>query len=228
MTTDMLVFGAHPDDVEIGMGGTIAKHTQYGSSVVICDLTLAEMSSNGDVETRQKEAAEAASILGVQKRINLKLPDRGLTFEREQMEAIVKIIRTYKPKIIFAPYWEDRHPDHIMCSRMVQEAVFNAKLRKWMPEIPAYTVKQLYFYFINGIHTPDLIVDITDTFAQKKRALHAYQSQFTIDEAAVQTPLNQGYLTNVEARDQLIGQRHLLAYAEGFKQQFSYLVHRFV
>lgn len=228
MAVDMLVFGAHPDDIEIGMGGTIAKHTESGSEVVVCDLTLAEMSSNGDVDSRQEEAANAAAILGVKQRVNLQLPDRGLRLERDQIEEIVKVIRTYQPKVVFAPYWEDRHPDHTMCSRLVQEAVFNAKLRKWLPELPAFTVEQLYFYFINNTHAPDLVVDISDTFERKKQALSAFRSQFTAGNTSVKTPLNQGYIDNVEARDRLFGQSKLLAYAEGFKQLTPYLVRSFV
>lgn len=228
MAVDMLIFGAHPDDAEIGMGGTIAKHTQNGSRVVLCDLTFAEMSSNGDVDTRQQEAKEAASILGVEERVNLAFPDRGLRLDREQLVEMVRMIRTYQPKVVFAPYWEDRHPDHVMCSRMVQEAVFNAKLRKWLPDMPAYTVDQLYFYFINDTHAPDLIVDVTDSIEQKIKALTAYQSQFTAADTSVKTPLNQGYIENVKARDRLFGQRRLLTYAEGFKQATPYLVSKFV
>ncbi len=228
MATDLLIFGAHPDDAEIGMGGTIAKHAAANRNVVICDLTFAEMSSNGDVETRQREAEEAAAILGVKERINLGLPDRGLRMEDEQLKEIVKVIRTYQPKAVFAPYWEDRHPDHTMCSRMVQEAVFSAKLRKWMPEMPAYAADQLYFYFINDMHAPDLIVDVTSCYEQKMKALQAYRSQFTRADGSVKTPLNQGYIANVEARDRLFGQRRLIQYAEGFKHAVPYLVNQFV
>lgn len=227
MNVDMLVFGAHPDDAEIGMGGTIAKQTAAGGRVVLCDLTYAEMSSNGDVQTRQAEAKEAAAILHVHERINLGLPDRGLAMQQEQLDEITKVIRTYKPKIIFAPYWIDRHPDHMMCSQMIEGAVFNAKLRRYMPQHQAVNVEQLYFYHINGMDAPDILVDTTETFAQKKQALMAYRSQFTTSSKSVKTPLNQGYVERVEARDQLFGQSHSLAYAEGFMTKTPYLVDQF-
>jgi len=143
---DILVFGAHPDDAEIGMGGTIRKHVLAGLKVGICDLTLAEMSSNGTVETRRREADAASEALGIAYRSNLELPDRGLTPSREHIEAIVAEIRKCRPRIVFAPYWQDRHPDHIACSHLVQEAVFNAKLRKYMPDLAAHSVEQCYFY----------------------------------------------------------------------------------
>lgn len=216
---DILIFGAHPDDVEIGMGGTILKHTQQGWRVGICDLTLAEMSSNGDVETRQHEAAIAGHILGLSSRSNLNLPDRGLRMDREQIDAIVAEIRRWRPRIVLAPYWEDRHPDHVMCSRMVQEAVFSAKLRKYLPEIPEWNVSELYFYFINDAHTPDFVIDISSVQATKMQALAAYRSQFDsigLTEDRVQTPLTQAYLERVSARDQLLGQQRMMQFAEGF------------
>src|SRR5690606_26568037 len=100
---DMLIFGAHPDDAEIGMGATIYKHTKAGYRVGICDLTQAEMSSNGSVETRKAEAAEASRLLGLVERSNLGLPDRGLGPAPEQIGAIVKEIRRLRPRIVFAP-----------------------------------------------------------------------------------------------------------------------------
>src|SRR5690554_5731161 len=131
---DILIFGAHPDDAEIGMGGTIHHHTLAGFRVGICDLTYAEMSSNGDVARRQEEATQASQLLGLTSRRNLGLPDRGLRMIKEQLDLITLEIRKHRSQIVFAPYWQDRHPDHVACSQLVQEAVFNAKLRKYLPE----------------------------------------------------------------------------------------------
>jgi bacillithiol biosynthesis deacetylase BshB1 len=227
---DILIFGAHPDDAEIGMGGTIVKHTNAGRRVGICDLTYAEMSSNGNIETRKQEAQEAAQILGLASRTNLGLPDRGLQKCKEQIDLITLEIRKSRPKIVMAPYWHDRHPDHEICSLMVQEAVFNAKLRKYMPETDACLVENLYFYFINDAAEADFIVDISDTHQHKMKALGAYRSQFTevkAGEDIVPTPLNQGYLGRVAARDQMLGQKSMIAYAEGFKTKLPYLVNLF-
>jgi len=229
-TLDMLVFAAHPDDAEIGMGGTIVKHAQARRSVGIVDLTYAEMSSNGNVETRQREAEQAGQILGLAARDNLGLPDRGLSGSSEQLAAMVASIRKYRPRIVFAPYFIDRHPDHIACSRLAEEAVFNAKLRKYAPELPAWTVDQLYFYFINDAHTPQLLIDISDVQETKMAALRAYRSQFTPEgnEADwVETPLTGAYLDNIVARDRLLGQPRKLQYAEGFIAKGPIALERF-
>jgi bacillithiol biosynthesis deacetylase BshB1 len=215
---DILVFGAHADDAEIGMGGTIAKHTAAGYRVGICDLTEAEMSSNGTVELRRQEAANASAVLGLSARSNLRLPDRGLQQDREQIDAIVAEIRRRQPRIVFAPYWFDRHPDHIACSKLIEEAVFNAKLRHYLPGLPAAHVEQLFYYFINDMENVSLVVDVTPTYEAKKKALRAYRSQFerSASEDSVETPLTNGYLERVEARDYLLGQSRGWSYAEGF------------
>ncbi|MBE0335853.1 bacillithiol biosynthesis deacetylase BshB1 [Paenibacillus sp. 23TSA30-6] len=229
MTLDILIFGAHADDAEIGMGGTIAKHTAAGLKVGVCDLTRAEMSSNGDVDTRMAEAEDASKVLGLAARTNLGLPDRGLYVTPENVAAVTAEIRRHAPKVVFAPYWEDRHPDHVMCSKLVEEAVFNAKLRRFMPEQPAVLVEQLYFYFINDIGRTDLIVDITDHVEAKEQALLSYASQFQAapGKDTVSTPLNQGYVERVKARDSLLGQRKLISYAEGFASKTPHLVKLF-
>ena len=227
---DMLIFAAHPDDAEIGMGGTIAKHVKAGLTVGIIDLTYAEMSSNGNVETRQREAAEATEVLGLTVRENLGLPDRRLSVIAQQTDLMVAAIRKHRPRIVFAPYFVDRHPDHITCSRMAEEAVFNAKLRRYMPEYPAWTVEQLLFYFINDAHTPQLLIDISDVHEIKMNALKAYRSQFMPDgnEADwVETPLTGAYLDNIVARDRLLGQSKKMNYAEGFIAKGPVAVNRF-
>ncbi|MBD3918827.1 bacillithiol biosynthesis deacetylase BshB1 [Paenibacillus sp. PR3] len=215
---DILIFGAHPDDAEIGMSGTIVKHIQAGYRVGMCDLTEAEMSSNGTVELRRQEAAAASEILGLTVRSNLGLPDRGLGAEGH-VEAITAEIRKQRPRIVFAPYWNDRHPDHNRCSALVEEAVFNAKLRRYLPHIEAVTVEQLIFYYINDVEDVRLAVDVSDVYESKLDSLRAYRSQFeavTQGEDRVATPLTGGYVDRVEARDRLLGQARGWSYAEGF------------
>lgn len=226
----MLVFGAHPDDAEIGMGGTIAKHTQAGRRVGICDLTEAELSSNGDVETRRHEASLASDKLGLAVRSNLALPDRGLVGSREQLERLTLAIRKHRPHIVMAPYWVDRHPDHVACSHMVQEAVFNAKLRHFMPDVPPHVVEHTYFYCINDHEKADIAVDISAQFSTKMDALQCYRSQFEAPSAqlnTVPTIINQDYLELVEARDRLLGKQLGVAYAEGFISKQPYLIDLF-
>ncbi|MUG65035.1 MULTISPECIES: bacillithiol biosynthesis deacetylase BshB1 [Paenibacillus] len=225
---DILIFGAHADDAEIGMAGTIAKHTAAGLSVGICDLTQAELSSNGTVSLRKEEAAAAAEVLNLTVRTNLGLPDRGLFVTPEHVERVTEVIRKHAPSIVFAPYWEDRHPDHVACSRLVEEAVFNAKLRRYMPDQPAVKVDGLYFYYINDMGQADLIVDVTDVYDIKEQALSCYRSQFEKSaDDAVSTPLTEGYIERVRARDALLGGRKLIPYAEGFATKSPYEVHLF-
>lgn len=220
---DLLIFGAHADDAEIGMGGTIKKHVLQGYRVGICDLTRAEMSSNGDVDTRLKEAEAAGEILGLALRKNLGLPDRGLSLCKEHIDAVTIQIRKYKPRAVFAPYWEDRHPDHVACSKLVEEAVFNAKLRRYLPDADPWTVEQVYFYFINGVVQPDVMVDVTAVYPYKVKALETYRSQFIPGENTVMTPLNQEYVERVRARDQLLGQKRTIGCAEGFITRIPFM-----
>jgi bacillithiol biosynthesis deacetylase BshB1 len=226
---DILVFAAHPDDAEIGMGGTIAKHTAVGQRVGIVDLTRAEWSSNGTPTVRQAEAMQASALLGLAMRENLQLPDRGLQLAAEHTDRLVQVIRHWRPRLVFAPYWIDRHPDHVRCSQMVEEALFNAKLRRYLPEQAAHQVERLYFYFIHTVEPADVVVDISDYHSQKMTALATYQSQFvhTDEEDCVPTLLNQGYLEQVMARDRLFGQMNGLPFAEGFRTRQAQLVDRF-
>jgi bacillithiol biosynthesis deacetylase BshB1 len=226
---DLLIFGAHPDDAEIGMGATIAKHTASGSRVGICDLTRAELSSNGDVETREKEAMKAAEILGIHMRSNLQLPDRGLTIQSDHVTKIVTEIRKHQPKCVCIPYWKDRHPDHVACSLLMQEAIFNAKLRKYAPDIPAWTVPHVIYYFINDLDDADLVVDVSAHYYKKQQALYAYATQFTSPETHEQyvaTAINQGFVDQITSRDHLLGQKHHVQYAEAFVMKQPLLVER--
>jgi bacillithiol biosynthesis deacetylase BshB1 len=213
----ILAFGAHPDDVEIGMGGTIAKYAKQGYRIGICDLTLAELSSNGTVEIRQQEAENAAKILGVTARMNLHLPDRGLYKAEEAIRKIVTVIRKYRPHVVFAPYWVDRHPDHGHCAFLVEEAVFSAGIHRYEAEgLPAHRVHSLYYYMINACERPHFVIDISETMETKIASLRAYESQFTKTDQSVDTPLTNGYIETVESRERLWGKEVGVAFAEGF------------
>ncbi|MDQ0213674.1 bacillithiol biosynthesis deacetylase BshB1 [Oikeobacillus pervagus] len=215
---DILAFGAHADDIEIGMGGTVAKYASEGKSIVFCDLTQAELSSNGTVELRKQEAFESANLLGVKERINLQLPDRGLFLLDSYIRKITSVIRYYRPKVIFAPYEVDRHPDHGNCSKLIQEAFFSAGIRKYETEdsLQQHKSKALYFYMINGFHHPDFCVDISQHFQTKIKSLQSYKSQFVFESNGVETPLTNGYIETVEGRDRMMGKEVSVPFAEGF------------
>ncbi|WP_419393735.1 bacillithiol biosynthesis deacetylase BshB1 [Cytobacillus praedii] len=218
---DILAFGAHADDVEIGMGGSIAKYADNGKNIGICDLTKAELSSNGTVAIRQMEAKEAAEILGVVTRETLDLPDRGLFYNQEYIRKVVHVIRKYRPAIVFAPYYKDRHPDHGGCARLVEEAVFSAGIKNYDSEegLPPHKVQNLFFYMINGFHEPDFVIDVSSYLEKKIASLQAYKSQFTKTDQSFNTPLVNGYVDMIQARERLFGGQVGITYAEGFKQK---------
>ncbi|RHB51055.1 bacillithiol biosynthesis deacetylase BshB1 [Exiguobacterium sp. AM39-5BH] len=218
----IVAIGAHPDDIEIGIAGMTAQWTEAGVDVLYVDLTKAELSSNGDVVTRGHEAEAADRVLGI-RRTNLGFPDRGLTGEATQIEAIVRLIRTERPTHVLYPYGIDRHPDHGACARLVEEALFNAGIRKFMPDVPAYRPSSAYQYMINANTTPDVCIDITDTVQHKLNALRAYASQFTpVDGVA--TPLTDAYLERVLARERHFGSLIGTEYAEGLMTTRPYMV----
>ncbi|MFT4413070.1 bacillithiol biosynthesis deacetylase BshB1 [Fredinandcohnia humi] len=225
----ILAIGAHADDVEIGMAGTIAKFTKEGQSIGICDLTEAELSSNGNVELRKMEAEKAANILGVSIRENLKIPDRGITLDEINIQKVVTVIRKYKPSIIFAPYHIDRHPDHGNCAKLVKEAVFSAGIKNYKDSIglPPHKSQSVFYYMINGFHQPSFIIDISETIGDKLASLRAYESQFEKNTDSEDTPLVNGYIETIENRERLFGKEVGTTYGEGFISEKPLLIKRF-
>ncbi|MTI81321.1 MAG: bacillithiol biosynthesis deacetylase BshB1 [Firmicutes bacterium] len=176
---DILVFGAHPDDIELGVGGIIAASVRSGHKVGLVDLTRGELGTGGDMKQREQEAKKAAHILNVSNRTNLCLPDRGIEINSSSKLAIIKLIRLAQPQLILAPYYKDRHPDHVKTSELVKNAIFDSGLKKICPQIPVYKPKMLAYYFLNYDDTPSLIVDVTDFYNIKIEAIDAHQSQFS-------------------------------------------------
>lgn len=217
---DILAVGAHPDDVEIGMGGTLAKYGLAGLKTAIVNLTKAELSSNGTVESRQREAEKAAKVLNVTRRIQFSYPDRQLlNYKTEAVQSLVELIRQYRPKFVFAPYHKDRHPDHAHCHEIVKEAVFSAGIKKYLPDLhwDAYRPPSVYYYQINGMINPDFVVDITDYMEIKLEALTCFSSQFYLGDGEVKTPLNDGFLHRLEGRERILGNEVGVLYGEGFR-----------
>ncbi len=212
----ILVFAAHPDDCEIGMGGTIKKMSEKNHNIVVVDLTQGEMSSNGNIFKRQSEADNASKILGIQNRENLMLPDRNIVGHIENIKKIADVIRKHKPNIVFYPNYEDNHPDHKACSRLVKEGIFHSKLKKYQSEYDAFTVKKSYRYQINGSAQFDYYIDVSDTYEYKIKALKAYSSQFDLQDQNSKTRLNSGFITYLESRNRVCGFECGVEYAEGF------------
>ncbi|MBU9723922.1 bacillithiol biosynthesis deacetylase BshB1 [Bacillus alkalicola] len=224
---DILAIGAHPDDVEIGMGGTLLKYAHLGYKTGILNLTKAELSSNGTVEIRQEEAEQAASVLHVKTRIQYEFPDRELLEHRQAcIRAIVHEIRKYRPKIVFAPNKTDRHPDHGHCSTIVKEAVFSAGIKKYMEgENSPFRPSELFYYQINGIMRPQFVIDISNYIDKKMEALACFKSQFQPQEGEIATPLNTGYLEQLRGREKVIGKEVGVEYGEGFLSDKPVVIH---
>jgi len=214
---DVIAFGAHPDDVEIGAGGLVAKEVEMGYRVGLVDLTRGEMGSRGTPEERAEEAEEAARVLGLTWRKNLGLPDGEFDVSGENILLVVRALRTYRPKIIIAPYWEDRHPDHVRASLLIQEAHFKAGLKKVLPELPPYRPAMTVFYFLNKMAPPSFIVDITSVYEKKWASLLAHQTQFV--RTKLKDPALLGArepLKFIESRDSFYGSQIGVKYGEPF------------
>lgn len=212
---DLIAFGAHPDDVEIGCGGLLMRSIATGYRVGIVDLTRGEMASTGTVAIRREESQKAAEVLGVNWRINLELPDRGITINDESLSKVVRILREARPRLIVGPYWEDRHPDHVACSQLVTEAHFNARLYKYLPELPPHQPRLIY-YFLNHYQVEaSFIVDISDYFEEKVKAIFCHYSQF--GPAPEPTSLNTGaFMGAIRGWNQAWGALIGCTYGEGF------------
>ena len=215
---DVLAFGPHPDDLEIGLGGTIARHAARGSAVGLCDLTAGEMGSNGTVEERLAEAEAAREVLGARWRVNLRLPDRSIGSTPEHARSAASLIRLTRPRVVAIPYWADRHPDHGAASELLRGAVFNAGLRKYDADGDPWRPEWTVHYFINDTAEPSFVVDVSEHYELKRRALACHRSQFTeVTANAVSTRLTSPLFSQlVESRDAQFGALAGVRYAEGF------------
>ena len=214
---DLLVFGPHPDDLELGLGGTIARHVASGYRVGLCDLTAGEMGSNGTVDERLAEAQRACDVLGGLWRHNLRWPDRAIDGSPEHLRSAVDLVRGARPRAVAVPYWTDRHPDHVAASRVLSEAIFNSGLRRYAASGDVWRPDWVCYYFINDSAAPSFVVDVSDYYAIKERALACYTSQFTPSATdAVDTRLTRpSFRQLIQSRDAQFGALAGVAYAEG-------------
>jgi bacillithiol biosynthesis deacetylase BshB1 len=220
---DILVLAAHPDDAELGCGGTIAKHTSLGKKVGVVDMTQGELGTRGTVEDRRQEAAASAKILGLSVRENLGLPDGFFRNEREHQLAVVRAIRKFQPDIVLANAIYDRHPDHGRAADLTFEACFLSGLSKVITEDGgkpqnAWRPRVLYHYIQSQIIKPDFVVDVSAFWDKKMEAVMAYKTQFhnpasKEPETYISKP---GFLKMLHARATEYGQGIGVEYGEGF------------
>jgi N-acetylglucosamine malate deacetylase 1 len=178
---DILAIAPHPDDVELGMGGTILKFKAEGFKVGVLDLTNGEPTPFGSPEVRARETAAATRILQLDWRENLDLPNRSLEATISARAKLAGVIRQTRPRRLFAPYWIDGHPDHIAATQLIEAARFWSKLTKTdLPGEPHYPDRIYYYYcmHLRVVPQPAFVIDISDYWEQKRAAIECYQSQF--------------------------------------------------
>ena len=212
MNLDVLVFAAHPDDAELGMGGTIIKLITSGKKIGLIDLTKAELSTRGNVKLREKEAEKAAKLMKLSFRENLGIPDGDISLSDSNLRKVIVTLREYQPKIIFAPYLNDRHPDHIDASVLIKQAMFKSGLTKYESSFkgkkqPAYRPAKLFYYMQTYTFIPTFVVDISSTFKDKMKAVMAFKSQFyTSGKKEPSTFISsKNFISYVEARAEYYG-----------------------
>lgn len=220
MSLDVLAFGAHPDDLELSCGGTLALCVQQGKRVGLVDLTRGEMGTRGSAEERAAEADAAARVLGATVRENLDLGDGQLFETPERVEAIVRIIRRLRPAILLAPPTADFHPDHAAAGGLVKRAHYLAGVRKVAADVPPHRAGLLVHYLQHEVHPPSFIVDISSTIDVRRKAILCYASQLydpTKCEPAtmISAPT---FLDEVEARARHFGSMIRSAFGEAFVQ----------
>jgi bacillithiol biosynthesis deacetylase BshB1 len=217
----ILAFGIHPDDVELGCGGSVILGVRLGHEVVVADLSEGASSSNGTPEERAAEAAEAARIMGVAKRINLRLPDARIQSESdEQLAAVLGCIRSEKPDLVFVPNSDDPHPDHESGGRLIERALYLAGVPGYRRGEEAWRVAHSLVYAGREEFEPQVIFDVSSTHETKILSILAHRSQFVSESGRKATPLNSpDFISMIESRGRVWGHRVGVRFGEPFKSR---------
>jgi len=218
---DLLAFGAHPDDIELTCAGTLIRLGEAGYRVGVVALSAGELGTRGSTELRRHEFEAAARIMGVSERLILGLPDGNLAAVPEQKTAVLEVIRELRPRIVLAPFWKDRHPDHVGASRLVTEAAFFAGLPKIRTQHEAHRPNRVIYYPSRYEFRPSFVVDVSRTHARKVEAVLAYRSQFHSENKAeygsLETNISHpGFLEAVIARGKQYGSYVGVEFGEPF------------
>ena len=224
MKLDVLAFGAHPDDVELGCGGTLAKSVAEGKNVGIVDLTKGEMATRGTPQIREKESQLAAEILGVRFRENLKFKDAFLLNDDRHQIKVIEMLRKHQPKVVLCNAKRDRHTDHAKASELVRDACFLSGLHRietkdtYGNTQTAFRPQHVFHYIQWEELSPDFVVNISGFLSKKMEAIHAFKSQFyDQNDEGPQTPINSlNFLESIESRAKNMGRLIYKDAAEGF------------
>ncbi len=218
MKLDILVFGSHPDDVELGCGGTVIKEIKAGKKVGIIDLTKGELGTRGTIETRTAETRTATEIMGVTIRENMNFKDGFFKDDEAHKLALIKKIRQYKPEIVITNAISDRHPDHGRGAKICVDACFLSGLEKIVTDQEVWRPRAIYHYIQFNYLTPDIVVDISMEMNEKLQAVKAYSTQFFDPESKETETIisSEGFLDSVSYRAKDLGRQSNCEYAEGF------------
>lgn len=223
MKVNILAFGVHPDDVELGCSGTLIAAAEQGKKIAVVDLTRGELGTRGTAETRAREAANAAKVMRADARENLQMADGFFQNDENNLMKVITVIRKYQPEIVLCNAPEDRHPDHGRSSKLVSDAAFLSGLRKietlyenqaqehWRPNYVFHYIQDRYL-------KPDFLFDISDYYQQKIKAILCYTTQFnTTDTSEPETYIsNPDFIEVIKARALMFGKRIGVQYAEGY------------
>jgi bacillithiol biosynthesis deacetylase BshB1 len=207
MPVEVLMIGAHPDDVEWGAGGIALLLSRKQKTFAMVDLTDGEMGSRGTPEERALEAEHAAMFAGAVARESLHLPDCGLIDSPENRRLVASVIRRYQPRLVLAPYWEDRHPDHAAAGAMVRNSTLFGTLRKFDDDNPPHKPEAFLYFLLHNFEKPSLVVDITSVYERKLELLRLHDSQFskTAEGFGLVPQGMNDYLYGLESRDRFFG-----------------------
>jgi bacillithiol biosynthesis deacetylase BshB1 len=229
MKLDVLAIGAHPDDVELGCSGTLINAVKEGKKTGIIDLTEGELGTRGTVESRYQEAAEAAKIMGLSARENLKLRDGFFKNDEESQLKLISLVRKYRPEVVIGNIYDDRHPDHGRAGQLIYDSCFLSGLaqistrgddgqeqEKWRP-------KYLLHYIQDRWYEPDFIMDVSDVWEARMNSIYAYKSQFHNNQSnQPQTYISSPeFMEAIVSRARLLGKRIGVRFAEGFLSKKS-------
>jgi N-acetylglucosamine malate deacetylase 1 len=217
---DALFLGAHPDDIELTSGGLAARLAAHGHRVVLVDLTRGERASRGTPDQRAREAAEAATHLGVSERLNLGLPDLGLNrHDRAQLTAVVSCLRAHRPTVVVAPDRDDEHPDHIEAHHLIARACYVAGLAGFTAEHPRHRPSRLLFALYRGTSRAHLVVDVSEVWERRVAAVAAHRSQFDPAAGPATYLTHPEFLQQVEARARALGASIGARFGEGYRMR---------
>jgi len=218
MRIDILAFGAHPDDVELFAGGTLAKMASRGYATGIVDLTRGELGTRGTPAIRAQEAREAARILGLKVRENLRFPDGRIGVTTKAQLGVIRVLRKYRPEIVLVHHWDDKHPDHVNTSILVTQAAQHSGLAKIKTGQERFRPKRILYFKVPANEPPTFVVDVSDFAAQRLAAIQAYKSQlFDASSVEPETELSRpSFPSRIENIHKYYGALIGTALGEGF------------